>query len=183
MSFEFEYEAPDRAASRRTEDGKGSGRGPLIPPRWIAAIVVVLILVASTVITSRNRDPEREIDAAAPSSPPTDTRPASTTAQSTLPRPPTTRLVPVESGRPADTTLAVAPDPPDTKVDWGELALSVVYVEAGECPSFPADIYSSGSGTVVLGGTHVLTNAHVVLDDNGRPCHDLVAWFTGSFEE
>ena len=36
---------------------------------------------------------------------------------------------------------------------------------------------------MVLDGTHVLTNAHVVLDDNGRPCQVLLVWFTRSFEE
>ena len=35
----------------------------------------------------------------------------------------------------------------------------------------------------MLDGTHVLTNAHVVLDDNGRPCQVLLVWFTRSFEE
>lgn len=88
----------------------------------------------------------------------------------------TTTAAPVEPEPPAEV-------PPGAEVDWAGVALSVVYIEAAECPSLGADFYSSGSGTVVLNGTHVLTNAHVVLDDNGHPCRDIAVWFTRSFEE
>ena len=51
------------------------------------------------------------------------------------------------------------------------------------CPSLPSSLSNSGSGTVVRGGAYVLTNAHVVYDDNGAPCRELAVWFTRSFEE
>ena len=35
----------------------------------------------------------------------------------------------------------------------------------------------------MLGGGYVLTNAHVVTDEDGRPCREVGVWFTSSFEE
>lgn len=130
------------------------------------------MLVASTIITSRERRDDRMA---------VEQIPATGTAADADPLTTTTRLV-TTTAAPVEPEPAAA-GPISAEVDWAELALSVVYIEAGECPSFPSDMFSSGSGTVVLDGTHVLTNAHVVLDDNGRPCRDLVVWFTRSFEE
>ncbi len=70
-------------------------------------------------------------------------------------------------------------------MDWAELALSVVLVQADGCSFVPSGVSSTGSGTVVLDGGYVLTNAHVVvdIDGSGKVCRDLTVWFTRSFEE
>jgi len=47
--------------------------------------------------------------------------------------------------------------------DWDRLTRSIVLI-------FSPDCGWAGSGTVVLDGDHVLTNAHVTVDDAGRPC-------------
>ncbi len=49
------------------------------------------------------------------------------------------------------------------RTDWAVLTRSVVYVEAPDCGW-------GGSGTIVLDGGHVLTNAHVVLTETGGLC-------------
>lgn len=60
-----------------------------------------------------------------------------------------------------------------TVADWGELALSIVFVSACEW---------GGSGSIVDDGGHVLTNAHVV-QNYGSQCSDLGVWFTDSFDQ
>ena len=205
MGFRFEYES-----SQQEEDSSSRppitrrrrrrpGRRRRLPdywnrlPRWgKAGVVVALALVASTIITSQDRGsdqlPIEDIAATVPAvetAPvPTTTRRPTTTAPAVTqqavvePEPSPTRPSPTTTAAPATSTISSSPS-----VDWAELALSVVYIEAAECPSLGVEFYTSGSGTVVLGGTHVLTNAHVVLDDNGHPCRDIVVWFTRSFEE
>jgi len=42
---------------------------------------------------------------------------------------------------------------------------------------------STGSGTVVVDGQHVLTNAHVVLTASGGVCSDYYVGFTERFED
>lgn len=123
---------------------------------------------------------------------PSTTRPSTTRPSTTRPAPAETRPPPATAA--ASTAAAAQPPPPPASVapaptapppegvDWAELALSVVYIQAEDCPSLPSDMFSSGSGTVVLGGGYVLTNAHVVTD-SGQPCRELVVWFTTSFEE
>lgn len=236
MGFEFEYERPE---DRRPDSSSGRPRPPRPPrrrrrfdqrrrqaprfwrrtPRWgKATAAVVLILAASTIITSRDRSSDQsalEVTSTAepPASAPTTTaiRPATTRPATTRPPPATTRqalattTVPPATTTPAATTtppataaastaaaqppptaapVAPAPTaPPPVGVDWAELALSVVYIQAEDCPSLPSDMFNSGSGTVVLGGGYVLTNAHVVTDDHGQPCRELVVWLTRSFEE
>ena len=200
MSFRFEYEPEDESASRRPVRHQGPRHRRVIDtwwrlPRWgKVTIVVVVVLAASTIITSRDHGSDglliEEIGATVPAAraiPVTTLQPALTrpAPAETKPRPITT-AVSNTSALPAPATTAaraVSAALPTREVDWSELALSVVYVEAGECPSFPSDVFSSGSGTVVLGGAFVLTNAHVVLDDNGRPCRDIVVWLTRSFED
>ncbi len=49
------------------------------------------------------------------------------------------------------------------RTDWAVLTRSVVYVEAPDCGW-------GGSGTIVLDGGHVLTNAHVALTETGGLC-------------
>tara|TARA_B100000315_G_scaffold234148_1_gene247917 strand:- start:13203 stop:14144 length:942 start_codon:yes stop_codon:yes gene_type:complete len=56
----------------------------------------------------------------------------------------------------------------DPEPDWTKLARSVVLVMAPDCGW-------GGSGTIVLDGGHVLTNAHVALRESGQPC-DLEVW-------
>lgn len=181
MSFEFEYEPEDESASRRSI-GRGAFRRRRVIdywrrlPRWgTVTIVAACVFVASTIITNRDPEPDRvSIKEVAATFPAAEMKPSpdATSVSTTSTRPPTaTAEVP-----------AAVPALPAAEVDWSELALSVVYIEAGGCPSSPSDMFSSGSGTVVLDGGHVLTNAHVVLDDKGRPCRELAVWFTGSFE-
>lgn len=50
-------------------------------------------------------------------------------------------------------------------VDWPRLALSIVYVHVWDCNG-------SGSGTVVLDGSYVLTNSHVVRSGT-HLCNDI----------
>jgi S1-C subfamily serine protease len=66
--------------------------------------------------------------------------------------------------------------PPPAEPDWGEIAQSVVLVWASGCES-------AGSGTVVLDGQHVLTNAHVVRTDTGRVCTGLSIGLSDGIEE
>ena len=122
--------------------------------------------------------PAVETDQPSTTSYPTTTASAVTQQAVVEPEPSSTQPPPATTAAPATSTIPSSPT-----VDWAELALSVVYIEAGECPSFPPDMFSSGSGTVVLGGGYVLTNAHVVLDGNGTRCRDLVVWLTDSFEQ
>lgn len=198
MSFEFDYEPLDERStpSPRPPDRRSGSSGlwrrlsslwRSLPRPGRIAVVAVLVLAMSTVITSRDRRSDQlSVEDIAATVPPVETDPAPTT------RP--TRAAPAVTQQPS-----VEPEPSPTQpppataaaptihlsptVDWAELALSVVYVEAGECPSLPSDMFSSGSGTVVLNGGYVLTNAHVVIDDGGLRCRDLVVWFTNSFEE
>ena len=66
-------------------------------------------------------------------------------------------------------------------VDWNKLTQSVVFIVARDLPSSDRG-FCRGSGTVVLNGDYVLTNAHVVLDAAGRPLYALAIGFTTSFE-
>ncbi len=52
----------------------------------------------------------------------------------------------------------------DASADWDRLTRSIVSLSAPDCGWV-------GSGTLVLRSDHVLTNAHVVFDDEGEPCH------------
>ncbi len=188
MGFEFDYEPPDRSDSRRSAGHGGSPRRrrPLdlldLLPRWgIALIVIVLVLTLSTIITSRDSGSDRTTVEDIPArSQAADTHPAPTSNPVTT-TPPVTTRVPTTNSSPVEPETLPATAAGAT-ADWAELALSVVSIEAGGCPSFPPDLYGSGSGTVVSSGTHILTNAHVVLDNHGQPCRELVVWFTNSFE-
>ncbi len=46
-----------------------------------------------------------------------------------------------------------------------------------------ADCESGGSGTVVVDGQHVLTNAHVALSDSGLVCDEVYVWLSERFED
>ena len=106
------------------------------------------------------------------------------------PEPPSPEPLPPEPAAPAEaTTDAPAPAPPTTvapppptvvpspaEPDWGEIARSVVLVWASGCSS-------AGSGTVVLDGQYVLTNAHVVLSEAGRTCTGLSVGFSERVED
>lgn len=102
--------------------------------------------------------------------PPTTIAPPPTTLAP--PPPPPTTVVPPP---PPPTTLA-PPPPPPVEPDWGEIARSVVLVWASGCNG-------AGSGTVVLDGQHVLTNAHVVLSDAGQVCTGLSVGFSDRIED
>ena len=56
--------------------------------------------------------------------------------------------------------------PAENAPDWETLARSVVYIWVDYCGGSTW----SGSGTIVLDGGYVLTNAHVVADDYGNFC-------------
>lgn len=219
MGFEFEYGRPDSkpAPPQRPPRRPGpQGLRQRIADLWRRTpragritVAVVLVLAASTIITSRDRGSDATLDEIAAASPPAaDANPApatslqattlppsaepepppETTAAATLPPASPTVTAAVSDTRPEPPpSTAAAPEPtaapPSSAVDWSELALSVVYVQAARCPSLPSSLSNSGSGTVVRGGAYVLTNAHVVHDDNGAPCRELAVWFTRSFEE
>ena len=61
--------------------------------------------------------------------------------------------------------------------DWALLSRSIVKVWSPDCEQ-------GGSGTIVLDGSYVLTNAHVVidLDGTGKQC-DLIVGFTDKWTE
>jgi S1-C subfamily serine protease len=50
-----------------------------------------------------------------------------------------------------------------SSTDWDRLTRSIVLLSAPDCGWV-------GSGTLVLRGDHVLTNAHVAFDERGQPC-------------
>lgn len=214
MGFEFEYGRPDSKPAPPQRPPRRPGRRGLrqrisdlwrrTPRAGRITVAVVLVLAASTIITSRDRGSDATLDEIAAASPPaadanpapaasrpTTTPPPSaepepppeTTAAATLPPVSPTVTAAVSDTRPEPPPSTAAASEPSAAVDWSELALSVVYIEADGCPSLPSSFYSSGSGTVVRGGAYVLTNAHVVHDDNGAPCRELAVWFTRSFEE
>lgn len=203
MGFEFEYRRPDskpapphrppRRPVRRGLRQRTSDLWRRTPRAGRIAVAVVLVLAASTVITSLDRDSDAALDETAAAYPPADAnpapatpRPATTLPPSAEPEPPPAQTAAATLPPASPTVTAAASDTrpaPSGAVDWSELALSVVYIEADGCPSFPSGFYGSGSGTVVRGGAYVLTNAHVVHDDNGAPCRELAVWFTRSFEE
>lgn len=179
----------------KPDDRRPGSPPPAPPPRggrsgrrllygWGIAVAVI-VLAASAVIISRERGSEQDAAAGAAVTSPAveaDTVPA---AQSTVAaRLPATTLLAAEGPPPPTAAVAAggAAAQPGAAVDWSELALSVVFVEADGCPSLPYGMVYSGSGTVVLDGRHVLTNAHVVLDDWAEPCRDLYVWYTTSFE-
>ena len=58
---------------------------------------------------------------------------------------------------------------------WELLARSIVLVYSNECGQL-------GSGTIISDGGFVLTNSHVVNDDEGRPC-EMAVGLTDSFNE
>jgi len=76
--------------------------------------------------------------------------------------PPTTTAAPTTTTA-TTTTRAPSPGGPD----WEELAHSVVQIWVDSCGGIG---WTSGSGTVVLDGGYVLTNAHVVADDYDNFC-------------
>jgi len=75
--------------------------------------------------------------------------------------PPTTTAVPTTTTA-TTTTSAPLPGGPD----WEELARSVVELYFDDCGGY----FGNGSGTIVLDGSYVLTNAHVITDDYGNFC-------------
>ncbi len=99
------------------------------------------------------------------------------------PTPPTTAAPPPTTAAPPppDLTPPTAVPPPTVtsppaEPDWGEIARSVVKVVAEDCGA-------AGSGTVVVDGRHVLTNAHVVISDLGRDCYDVYVGLSERFED
>lgn len=63
---------------------------------------------------------------------------------------------------------------------WNAVAPSVVQVR---CVSVAGGTTRSGSGFVLGDGRHIVTNEHVVHDDQGRPCIRIRAYLDGTFEE
>ncbi len=174
--------APPRVASP-PPGGRRSGKRRLA---GLGIAVAVVVLAASAVVIRRGGGPEpAAVEDAAATSPAVDADTAPAGQSTAVARPSATTLL--AAARPPPPTAAVADTGPAAQpgaaVDWSELALSIVFVEADGCPSLPAGFVFSGSGTVVLDGRHVLTNAHVVHDDWGWPCRDLYVWYTTSFEQ
>jgi len=101
------------------------------------------------------------------STPPPTTRATQTTAVSV---PPTTQAAPVPSSAPSQQA-------PGQEPDWEQLARSVVDVVSPGCEW-------GGSGTIVLDGSYVLTNAHVAIsvDESGKKC-DFIVGFTDNIKE
>ncbi len=96
--------------------------------------------------------------------PPTTTTVApTTTVGPTTTAPPTTTTVAATTTTVAATTTS---PPAENAPDWETLARSVVYIWVDYCGGYTW----SGSGTIVLDGGYVLTNAHVVADDYGNFC-------------
>ena len=159
--------------------GRRSGKRRLAG--WGIAVAVV-VLAASAVVIRRGGGPEQAaVEGAAAAGPAVDADTVPAAPSTAAARPPATTLL--AAARPPSTADAGPAAQTAAAVDWSELALSIVFVEADGCPSLPAGFVFSGSGTVVLDGRHVLTNAHVVHDDWGRPCRDLYVWYTTSFEQ
>lgn len=146
--------------------------------------VAVIALAASAVVIRRGGGPDQAaVEGPEVTSPAVDADTVPAAQSTAAARPPSTTLL--AAARPPSTAAAADAGPaarPSAAVDWSELALSIVYIEADGCPSLPYGMVYSGSGTVVLDGRHVLTNAHVVHDDWGQPCQDLYVWYTTSFE-
>ena len=67
----------------------------------------------------------------------------------------------------------------DAAVDWETVAESVVLVE---CRHHHSAWMKLGTGFAVGGGRHVVTNHHVVHDDNGTPCDRVTIGVGGTLE-
>lgn len=89
---------------------------------------------------------------------------------------PTAALAAVGSGLVADSGAAGAS--PGT--GWNAVAPSVVQVR---CVSAAGATRKRGSGFIVGDGYHIVTNQHVVFDDNGRQCRRLRAYLGATFEQ
>lgn len=63
---------------------------------------------------------------------------------------------------------------------WNSVAPSVVQIR---CVSVAGGTTRLGSGFAVGDGRHIVTNEHVVHDDQGRPCIRIRAYVGGTFEE
>ncbi|MCY3948011.1 MAG: cell wall-binding repeat-containing protein [Acidimicrobiaceae bacterium] len=63
---------------------------------------------------------------------------------------------------------------------WNAVAPAVVQIR---CVSVAGGTTRSGSGFVVGDGRHIVTNEHVVHDDQGRPCIRIRAYVGGTFEQ
>ena len=77
--------------------------------------------------------------------------------------------VPVVPSITTTTTTTTKPPPTVTSpgsVDWNDISRSVVFIWAYDCSK-------QGSGTVVLDGEYVLTNAHVISYNKYDTCEDL----------
>ncbi len=71
----------------------------------------------------------------------------------------------------------------DTAADalgWYSVARSVVQVG---CLRSTGAIVTRGSGFIVGDGYHIVTNQHVVFDENGRECVRMRAYLGGTFEQ
>ncbi len=108
-----------------------------------------------------------------PSITPAPEPPATTAPNTSEPEP-----IPETEPQQPTTTLPATPEP---EPDWEEIARSVVRIHVKGCHGMKWDENAFGSGTVVLNGTHVLTNAHVVASASGRPCSDLRVGFVNGF--
>ena len=63
---------------------------------------------------------------------------------------------------------------------WNSVAQSLVQVR---CLSSSGAILNRGSGFIVGDGFQIVTNHHVVFDDNGRECPRMRAYLGGTFEQ
>ena len=63
---------------------------------------------------------------------------------------------------------------------WEQVAASVVLVQCTDSSGTPIQ---SGSGFAVGDGRQIVTNHHVVFDDQERQCAGIRAWFGGTFEQ
>ena len=116
--------------------------------------------------------------------------------QATVQIPRTTKVTPVPSSTittPVSSTSTITSSTVITPVvaaektiDIGKLMRSVVLIHAFSPNEFPCLFDSTGSGTIVLDGSYILTNYHVIVDDSfsSKPNYcELEVYITESAKE
>ncbi|WP_423918658.1 cell wall-binding repeat-containing protein [Candidatus Poriferisodalis sp.] len=86
----------------------------------------------------------------------------------------------VATGRVTEATGSTGPGATGGMQAWEQVAASVVLVQCTDSSGTPIQ---SGSGFAIGDGRQIVTNHHVVFDDQERQCAGIRAWFGGTFEQ
>ena len=150
----------------------------------LVAAAVCAVAVGTAVVGRRAPAPNAVAVTADPAGPaPAAAAAARPAVDQQLPVPATDAASPATTGpEPLSTAPPVTPSsqplgtaPPAAEPDWETLAQSVVELWAPDCGQ-------AGSGTIIGGGRHVLTNSHVLHEDGDGPVCEVYVGFAHRFD-